>query len=204
MVLGDGICSDLYNTPDCNFDGGDCCSPNSIMMFCDLCQCFNETNYITPPTTVEWVGNSESILKLSVHNILKNLLALLSMNIFSECYDPWTVGDGICDDYFNTLACNYDGGDCCFGIKGVHCIACICKDEYTNYPLKTTPAPGMIYYFHQILVLYVLLICMYMIWPLVCYADESVIGDGFCDYEATTDACDYDNGDCDGKKSKRL
>ena len=69
MVLGDGICSDLYNTPDCNFDGGDCCSPNSIMMFCDLCQCFNETNYITPPTTVEWVGNSESILKLSVHNI---------------------------------------------------------------------------------------------------------------------------------------
>ena len=81
MVLGDGICSDLYNTPDCNFDGGDCCSPNSIMTFCNLCQCFNETNYITPPTTVEWVGNSKSILKLSVHNILKILLALLSMNM---------------------------------------------------------------------------------------------------------------------------
>ena len=44
----------------------------------------------------------------------------------------------------------------------------------------------------------------YMIWPIVCYADESVIGDGFCDYEASTDACDYDNGDCDGKKSRRL
>ena len=69
MVLGDDICDDTHNTPDCNFDGGDCCSPSSIMTYCNLCQCFNETNYVTPPTTVKWVGNSESILKLLAHNI---------------------------------------------------------------------------------------------------------------------------------------
>ena len=64
---------------------------------------------------------------------------------FLVCYDTYAIGDSICDDNLNILACNYDDGDCCFGIKGVYCIACICKDEYTNYPLKTTPAPGMIY-----------------------------------------------------------
>ena len=59
------------------------------------------------------------------------------------CYDTYAIGDSICDDYLNILACNYDDGDCCFGIKGVYCMACICKDEYTNYPLVTAPAPGM-------------------------------------------------------------
>ena len=43
-----------------------------------------------------------------------------------------------------------------------------------------------------------------MIWPLVCYADESILGDGVCDYEAATPTCMYDNGDCWGKYAVRF
>ena len=55
-----------------------------------------------------------------------------------DCWQLVGVGDGICDDQANTLECNYDGGDCCMGIKGLYCIQCICKDTYTGYPLLTT------------------------------------------------------------------
>ena len=55
-----------------------------------------------------------------------------------DCWQLVGVGDGICDDQANTLECNYDGGDCCMGIKGLYCTQCICKDTYTGYPLLTT------------------------------------------------------------------
>ena len=53
------------------------------------------------------------------------------------CWDPLVVGDGICSDNSNHLACNYDGGDCCTGIKGIWCSLCECKDTFTNYPIIT-------------------------------------------------------------------
>ena len=59
MIVGNGICDDVTNNPNCNFDGGDCCSPNSDMTFCTFCLCLNENNYVSPPTTIEWVGNSK-------------------------------------------------------------------------------------------------------------------------------------------------
>ena len=66
--------------------------------------------------------------------------------IFPECWlysQPHSnLGDGICDDNFNYLACNYDQGDCCFGIKGLFCTYCECKDENTNYPLITSTQAG--------------------------------------------------------------
>ena len=70
---------------------------------------------------------------------------------FSECW-VWSqphsnLGDGICDDNFNYLACNYDQGDCCFGIKGLFCTYCECKDENTNHPLITSTQAGQ-YIFH--------------------------------------------------------
>ena len=56
--VGDGYCDDPLNIPSCNFDGGDCCLPSKIVDFCHFCECFNETNYVTPmpfwkTTTVE-------------------------------------------------------------------------------------------------------------------------------------------------------
>ena len=56
----------------------------------------------------------------------------------TDCYDPSGIGDGICDDYSNNKACNYDQGDCCTGIKGVLCNICECKQSSTDYPVITT------------------------------------------------------------------
>ena len=61
------------------------------------------------------------------------------------CWDPYTVGDGICSDNSNYLACNYDGGDCCNGIKGVYCDICECKNTSTNYPIITQSTIGFGY-----------------------------------------------------------
>ena len=70
------------------------------------------------------------------------LYKICTITNFLVCYDTYAIGDSICDDYLNILACNYDDGDCCFGIKGVNCMACICKDNYTHHPVITTPASG--------------------------------------------------------------
>ena len=53
------------------------------------------------------------------------------------------IGDGICDENLNHEVCNYDGGDCCFGIKGVSCWMCQCKEESMLFPIITdAPLPS--------------------------------------------------------------
>ena len=37
--LGDGFCDDDTNTPECNFDNGDCCGCNVNTDYCATCQC---------------------------------------------------------------------------------------------------------------------------------------------------------------------
>ena len=37
--IGDGYCDDTNNMVECNFDGGDCCGPNVITVYCTQCQC---------------------------------------------------------------------------------------------------------------------------------------------------------------------
>ena len=38
-------------------------------------------------------------------------------------------GDGYCDDQYNVIQCNFDGGDCCReDIKRDYCTECICHD----------------------------------------------------------------------------
>lgn len=117
------------------------------------------------------------------------------------CYDTYAIGDSICDDYLNILACNYDDGDCCFGIKGVNCMACICKDNYTHHPVITTPASGNCFFKKNQNIPYWIDV---ELPKSVCYADESILGDGVCDYEAATPTCMYDNGDCWGKYAVRF
>ena len=59
-------------------------------------------------------------------------------HFLTDCYDPSGIGDGICDEWSNNKACNYDQGDCCTGIKGVQCNICECKQNSTDYPVITT------------------------------------------------------------------
>ena len=38
-LLGDGVCDDEYNNPDCLYDGLDCCGQNVFTFFCSECIC---------------------------------------------------------------------------------------------------------------------------------------------------------------------
>ena len=43
IFVGNGFCDDGLNTAECNFDGGDCCSPRSNYDYCSICQCNGTT-----------------------------------------------------------------------------------------------------------------------------------------------------------------
>ena len=54
-LIGDGICDGWINTPICDFDGGDCCSPpygtcNTVLSI-ENCQCFTAENFTNPDPT---------------------------------------------------------------------------------------------------------------------------------------------------------
>ena len=49
FAIGDGICDDQNNVPNCDYDGGDCClSLDTIItaLYCETCKCLDSN---TPP-----------------------------------------------------------------------------------------------------------------------------------------------------------
>ena len=40
--VGDGFCDDETNIASCLFEGGDCCGPDVVKVFCDECACLEE------------------------------------------------------------------------------------------------------------------------------------------------------------------
>lgn len=43
-LMGDGFCDDSTNVKNCDFDAGDCCIPNKVLIFCEFCKCLgNQT-----------------------------------------------------------------------------------------------------------------------------------------------------------------
>ena len=38
-MIGEGQCDDEVNTPECNYDGGDCCGPNVNCPSYSDCEC---------------------------------------------------------------------------------------------------------------------------------------------------------------------
>ena len=126
---GDGECDYFFNKPECEFDGGDCCVPSPVCIY-GKCVCHNETTYTTT-TPFPWWGNAITESPETCYFLY-----------YYEDFDIDDIGDGICNDMLNHLACNYDGGDCCFGIKGIACSLCKCKDEYTGYQIVTESPDG--------------------------------------------------------------
>jgi hypothetical protein len=52
--IGDGACDDCHNTPEGNFDDGDCCPPYEASNWddwCTICQCLEPTTTTTTTTT---------------------------------------------------------------------------------------------------------------------------------------------------------
>jgi len=185
VLLSDGQCNRRLNTKTCGFDDGDCTEFNINYPGCKASE-------------PESVGNS-----------ICEDDDLSSDRMTSDCkwdgldcckaWYPYEVGDGRChqyDEYINTAACGFDGGDCddfnanypdCntaypYMIGNGRChqwdeymntAACgfdggDCDDFNANYPDCNTPYPS---------------------W----------VGDGYCDqsdeYINTAD-CGFDGGDC--------
>ena len=44
-MIGDLVCDDWTNNPECEFDGEDCCNPNSDFSHCINCECLHWDNY---------------------------------------------------------------------------------------------------------------------------------------------------------------
>ena len=51
--VGDGICDDLTNTMQCNYDGGDCCLDPVNTQYCSECQCLDGVGSTVDPTRTE-------------------------------------------------------------------------------------------------------------------------------------------------------
>ena len=52
MIVGDGLCNDETNNPDCNYDGGDCCGSCVVTEQCSECQCLGgiDGNGVSSPS----------------------------------------------------------------------------------------------------------------------------------------------------------
>jgi len=97
---GDGACDPdpPYNSPECNFDGGDCCQAT-----CDL-----STNYGCSRESSGYGPFGYFCVNPKLDEYIDPQLCVVS--------DRTRVGDGRCDadiEMYNTEACNWDGGDCC-------------------------------------------------------------------------------------------
>ena len=118
--------------------------------------------------------------------------------------DPDSIGDGFCDNLdYNNEACNWDGGDCCAQtcVSNIYeCGSYNCLDPRyaptqppTNVPTQlsaTTNAPSTTPTITPSL------------YPsssptTSCLIDNPEwIGNGFCNFDANNEDCDWDGGDC--------
>jgi hypothetical protein len=153
-LVGNGLCNDLTNIPECDFDGGDCCGSCITTEFCSECQCHGE--YIDTVILNPLVGNGycNDITNNAGCNYDGGDCCGTCINteqcLDCECKDEILgngihnalVGNGFCDDETNYPNCNYDGFECCgWEINTVSnpgtyheeysCIECLCKGKYT-------------------------------------------------------------------------
>lgn len=207
--ISDGICDDKTNIESCNFDGGDCCSEDSIMAFCDECICYQGTTTTTSTTSMPpWLWTTAGPLPDCPNHLAPYL------------------GDGYCDDQANNFKCNHDQQDCCIGTdhSQMYCIACdcirlntegcdrnklqllkngFCEDESNTFECAWDGGdccdPQAYFYKCDDCLCYQNggLNLSLSASPSVPFCERFFWkGDGVCDDSNNFDTCDFDSGDC--------
>ena len=107
--VGDGICDDLTNIFECDYDGGDCCLSDIDTSYCLECICHSNST-ITPQlcnSTLAWIGdgfcddetNNEGRNRLSKNIFIKNDTILIlndqggCRNYFKIILSPFRILD---------------------------------------------------------------------------------------------------------------
>ena len=135
--IGDGLCQDFANSPECNYDGNDCC--DGLTYDCFDCFCFinnvcDEENLIDSDCkndngAYQDICKREKLGDGTCNEENNNHLCTYDLGdcyFGDECLHDIFKGDGFCDEANNREECEFDGGDCniCFSIW-VH-LKCLC------------------------------------------------------------------------------
>ena len=142
-MVGNGLCNDETNNPECNYDGGDCCATNANTNFCSNCVC-----HLIETCAAGYhplVGNGFCNDDTNIAECDYDGGDCCGYNINSEhctectCFHQETclagvthafVGDGVCNDETNIAECGYDGLDCCGSNVDIdHCTECACRGK---------------------------------------------------------------------------
>ena len=103
-LVGNGICNDETNIPECHYDGGDCCQ--------------------NPELAGNGICNDESNIQECYYDegdCCLNKYVCPGCSCYCQNFE--LVGNQFCNNETNNVECNYDGGECCgpdLSCKG-HC-----------------------------------------------------------------------------------
>ena len=112
-LVGDGVCHDIVNTPECNYDGNDCCTGNSHDWFLGP---IPEPEPIPFPFPIainiatEPASGPQNKLSLALPwpSIPSYNFGCFDCVCHEEC-EMSLMGNGICDEVNNNYKCNSDG-----------------------------------------------------------------------------------------------
>ena len=117
-------------------------------------------------------------------------------NISCPIQPYWkNITNNKCEDDFNSEACGWDGGACCYEkIDDSRCTYCLCHEDGTRHPSHfTNTVPERIYYRNEKGIdFFYLQLCQQIMGPKF----HTHIGDLICDDVANNRFCNYDMGDC--------
>lgn len=209
-LIGDTICHDSCNTKEFDYDNFDCCYQAIHKDFCIDCECHLDgkvheslsicyffmvgDNFCHDQcNTIEHgFDNGDCCLPtVQVHPAFSCDICFCHANdqfhpeVLGACTTN-NIGDGFCTDACNTLAFDYDFGDCCLPvILGTDCQDCFCHEDQTVHP-QSIP------YFQKLLKQ----IQSFSLPDLCNGFYEMKIGDGVCHPECNYQFTEFDGFDC--------
>eukprot|EP00903_Cladosiphon_okamuranus_P008222 g7915.t1 len=113
MGIGNGYCDMEMNTPECNYDGGDCCECT-----CEVPQTYTDDYYFYY-SSGRWSGCNEFACINPESPCVDDSI---TVDMIENC-NVLSIGDGYCNSRNNNELCLYDGGDCC---------SCTCTYEWDD------------------------------------------------------------------------